>query len=412
MKNIFILSLSTIISLSVIAQNVGIGTINPLARLHVAESSAIFTATGPVPVSPGVAPISGAGRRMMWYADKAAFRVGYVDGVQWDKDNIGAWSIATGSNTTASGSFSTAMGIGTTASGSGSTAIGVGSVALTTASIAMGNNATVGSDYAIAIGNGSNASANSAIAMGFFSKAYGIASVAMGNSTALGENSTSMGNGSTAAGNSSTAMGYNTTANGHYSTAMGNYVSTSYFSGAFAIGDNSTTTVMQSFVDNGFRARFAGGYRLFTNSAANIGSFLNAGANSWATLSDVRLKENFLPVIGEDFLKKISLLPLTTWNYKTQDVKTFRHYGPMAQDFYKAFGHDELGEIGCDTLINQQDFLGVNLIAIQALEKRTTLQGQTIQNLKKENFAYDNQIAEFKKEISDLLKRIETLEKK
>ena len=412
MKNIFILSLSTIISLSVIAQNVGIGTINPLARLHVAESSAIFTATGPVPVSPGVAPISGAGRRMMWYADKAAFRVGYVDGVQWDKDNIGAWSIATGSNTTASGSFSTAMGIGTTASGSGSTAIGVGSVALTTASIAMGNNATVGSDYAIAIGNGSNASANSAIAMGFFSKAYGIASVAMGNSTALGENSTSMGNGSTAAGNSSTAMGYNTTANGHYSTAMGNYVSTSYFSGAFAIGDNSTTTLMQSFVDNGFRARFAGGYRLFTNSAANIGSFLNAGANSWATLSDVRLKENFLPVIGEDFLKKISLLALTTWNYKTQDVKTFRHYGPMAQDFYKAFGHDELGEIGCDTLINQQDFLGVNLIAIQALEKRTTLQGETIQNLKKENFAYHNQIAEFKKEISDLLKRIETLEKK
>ena len=84
----------------------------------------------------------------------------------------------------------------------------------------------------------------------------------------------------------------------------------------------------------------------------------------------------------------------------------------MAQDFYKAFGHDELGEIGCDTLINQQDFLGVNLIAIQAFEKRTTLQGQTIQNLKKENFAYHNQIAEFKKEISDLLKRIETLEKK
>ena len=103
MKNIFILSLSTIISLSVIAQNVGIGTINPLARLHVADSSAIFTATGVVPVSPGDAPISGEGRRMMWYADKAAFRAGYVDGVQWDKDNIGKWSIATGRNTTASG---------------------------------------------------------------------------------------------------------------------------------------------------------------------------------------------------------------------------------------------------------------------------------------------------------------------
>jgi hypothetical protein len=45
----------------------------------------------------------------------------------------------------------------------------------------------------------------------------------------------------------------------------------------------------------------------------------------------------------------------------------------MAQDFYAAFGKDDLGEIGCDTLINQQDFLGVNLIAIRALEKRTAL---------------------------------------
>jgi hypothetical protein len=42
----------------------------------------------------------------------------------------------------------------------------------------------------------------------------------------------------------------------------------------------------------------------------------------------------------------------------------------MAQDFYQAFGKDDLGEIGCDTMINQQDFLGVNLIAIQALEKK------------------------------------------
>ena len=412
MQKLLVILPALVIAKLLSAQNVGIGTTTPFARLHVTDSSVVFSATGVAIVTPNNPPIQGEGRRMMWYADKAAFRTGYVDGVQWDKDNIGKWSIATGRNTTASGSFSTALGSNTTASGSVSTAMGFSSAAFGTASFAMGYNSTAGSDYAIAMGNGSNASAFNAIAVGYFSKAYGIASVAMGYSTALGENSTSMGNLSTAAGNSSTAMGYNTTANGHYSTAMGNYVSTSYFSGAFAIGDNSTTTVMQSFVDNGFRSRFAGGYRLFTNSAANIGSFLNAGANSWATLSDVRLKENFLPVIGEDFLKKISLLPLTTWNYKTQDVKTFRHYGPMAQDFYKAFGHDELGEIGCDTLINQQDFLGVNLIAIQALEKRTTLQGQTIQNLKKENFAYHNQIAEFKKEISDLLKRIETLEKK
>ena len=44
----------------------------------------------------------------------------------------------------------------------------------------------------------------------------------------------------------------------------------------------------------------------------------------------------------------------------------------MAQEFYAAFGQDEYGSIGNDTTINQADFDGINLIAIQALEKRTT----------------------------------------
>jgi predicted adenine nucleotide alpha hydrolase (AANH) superfamily ATPase len=78
------------------------------------------------------------------------------------------------------------------------------------------------------------------------------------------------------------------------------------------------------------------------------------------------------------------MIPMTTWNYKGQDVKTYRHYGPMAQDFYKAFGRDRLGEIGCDTLINQQDFIGVNFIAVKALEERTHAQQKEIDELKKQ----------------------------
>ena len=58
----------------------------------------------------------------------------------------------------------------------------------------------------------------------------------------------------------------------------------------------------------------------------------------------------------------------------------------------RAFGHDEFGEIGCDTLINQQDFLGVNLIAIQALEKRTTIQQNEIRDLKALNILLQQQI--------------------
>ena len=44
----------------------------------------------------------------------------------------------------------------------------------------------------------------------------------------------------------------------------------------------------------------------------------------------------------------------------------------MAQDFYAAFGNDGVGTIGNDTTLSSSDFDGINLIAIQALEKRTT----------------------------------------
>jgi len=299
----------------------------------------------------------------------------------------GESSTALGQTTTASGQASTSMGENSNAVGRASVAMGLSTVANGTNSVAMGHITTASGTNAFATGAGTMATGLNSTAMGGASQANNIYTTALGYntrangeySTAMGQStisggyaSTAMGRFTTASGDQSTAFGYNTTANGHNSTALGTYVSTSGFNGAFALGDNSTTTVMQSFVANGFRSRFAGGYRLLTNSAATLGVVLLPDGGSWSAISDVRLKENFLPVNAEDILTKIASLPLTTWNYTEQSRKTSRHYGPMAQDFYKAFGHDELGVIGCDTLINQQDFLGVNLIAIQALEKRTT----------------------------------------
>src|SRR5687767_2134518 len=55
-------------------------------------------------------PAEGAGTRMMWYPNKAAFRAGQVNGTQWDAANIGEWSVAIGQNARASGSNSTAFG--------------------------------------------------------------------------------------------------------------------------------------------------------------------------------------------------------------------------------------------------------------------------------------------------------------
>jgi hypothetical protein len=92
------------------------------------------------------------------------------------------------------------------------------------------------------------------------------------------------------------------------------------------------------------------------------------------------------------------LLNLTSWNYKQQNPQIFRHYGPMAQDFYAAFGKDRYGAIGNDTTINSADFDGVNLIAIQALEKRT----QKIRALEAANAALKQEQVELKLRLEKL----------
>ena len=60
-------------------------------------------------------------------------------------------------------------------------------------------------------------------------------------------------------------------------------------------------------------------------------------------------------------LEHVISMPITTWNYRSQS-DSIRHMGPMAQDFYAAFGLG-LGETTLDTI----DPDGVALAAIQGL---------------------------------------------
>ena len=70
-------------------------------------------------------------------------------------------------------------------------------------------------------------------------------------------------------------------------------------------------------------------------------------------------------------LGKIRGFELSSWNFIGHDPKEFRHYGPMAQDFFAAFGQDGVGQIGSETTINSGDLAGILMVAVQALEKRT-----------------------------------------
>lgn len=176
--------------------NVGIGITAPTALLHVkgtdtGEGNVLFEGVLNE-ISPGNPPVSGAGTRMMWYPDKAAFRAGMVQGTQWNKENIGNLSVAMGVNSIASGVASTALG-----------------------------NSTATGDFSVAMGTG-NASGGASVAMGLASIASGNNSLSMGYySIASGAISTAIGFYTNASGDHSTASGYYTTAPSAYETAIG-----------------------------------------------------------------------------------------------------------------------------------------------------------------------------------------------
>ena len=77
--------------------------------------------------------------------------------------------------------------------------------------------------------------------------------------------------------------------------------------------------------------------------------------------SDRALKTNFGTVDAADMLARVRELPISTWNY-TSDDASIRHIGPMAQDFAALFG------VGTDDRhLHPLDGQGVALAAIQAL---------------------------------------------
>ena len=102
----------------------------------------------------GIIPFTGAGERLMWHPNKAAFRAGSIGsaGTQWDDGSIGYYSWAGGYNTIANGLSSFAMGYQSTAQGNYSNALGYTANADGTGAVAIGYRSTADADYSVAIG--------------------------------------------------------------------------------------------------------------------------------------------------------------------------------------------------------------------------------------------------------------------
>ncbi len=230
------------------AQNVGIGNSTPLSRLQVTNGSVVFNSTiTSFPASPGTALVQGAGVRMVWFPNRAAFRAGAVDNGElngnpptsgstyWDADSLGRYSAAfgyrtraTGLNTFATGELSWARGYAAVAMGLGARALGNisfaanGGSAEGDGSFAVGGRA-VGS-YSFAAGVGTNANGNRSVALGSATESNGLASVSIGLSTkALGQASLAMGNFSEARGIQSVAFGLGTIAKSGNAFVVGQF---------------------------------------------------------------------------------------------------------------------------------------------------------------------------------------------
>lgn len=241
---------------------VGINVTNPLATLHVADSSVLFTGhLLPQYYDPTIPPpVSGGGTRMMWYESHGAFRVGTVTGAQWDMANTGAFSFASGNNVTASGHNSACFGSANTASGFNSMSIGSFTVASGSNSLAAGSQTIASSLNSASFGQNTTAS-------GFRSAVFGYNNMVSHTSAfAMGENNKSRGNISFVAGTSNMSDGFASFSIGRFPDTTANVFETTYNgNGPLFVAGNGTSHVTRN---NAMTILYNGNVGLDTKSPA------------------------------------------------------------------------------------------------------------------------------------------------
>ncbi len=260
-------------------------------------------------------------------------------------------------NFTTTGSFNTAAGrraLFSNTDGTSNTA--TGSEALLNNSAGFGNTATGHNTLFLNTSGGENTATGHAT---LYANATGSSNTASG-SVALSNNST--GSRNTASG--STALFNNTTGSNNTALGFAADVSSESLSNATAIG-------AFAIVNASNKIRLG-------NSAVSV----IEGQVAYTFTSDKTKKENFRPVNARDILRKLATLDVTSWNYIGHDANAFRHYGPMAQDFFAAFGNDGTGTVGTPTAINSGDQAGILMLAVQALEAENRTLHQDLQELR------------------------------
>lgn len=119
---------------------------------------------------------------------------------------------------------------------------------------------------------------------------------------------------------------------------------------------------------------------------------------TFVSASDRNAKEHFAPVDSREVLEKVVALPVSEWNYKADP--TSRHLGPMAQDFYAAFG------VGPDDKhITTVDEGGVALAAIQGLNQKIQDRETEIRKLQETNESLEKRLSELESAVRQTILR-------
>ncbi|MBD3286416.1 hypothetical protein GF338_08765, partial [candidate division WOR-3 bacterium] len=212
-------------------------------------------------------------------------------------------------------------------------------------------------------------------------------------------------------GKDNTAQGDCSFAAGHDASASkGSFVWSCYNGGAGSFSDGGTT---DRFVVNANRHFF------FTHTSTlppdlgliNTSAGCPSGTYAYLSLSGVwtdcssrEMKEGFTPVDEHKILQKVANLPITSWHYTTGNT-TAEHIGPVAEDFYAAFG---VGE--SDRHLASIDVNGVALASIQALYQQNQEKDAQIAELEEQVDDQQAQLEYQQKTLNELQARLSALE--
>jgi hypothetical protein len=127
----------------------------------------------------------------------------------------------------------------------------------------------------------------------------------------------------------------------------------------------------------------------------------NVTAETFVNSSDRGRKTNFTSVSAANVLDKVASLPIQRWSFKSDATTT--HIGPMAQDFYSAFG------VGPDDKhITAVDAYGVALAAIQGLNEK--IEAGSLRSEARTR-SLEQKLQQRETEVTELKSRLEKLER-